>query len=313
MASEGIIVNGPDLVIAGAPKCGTSSLFRWLADHPKVCGSEPKEPFYLMDREHPLRNAGANYHDHGWDRYEDFYGHCSGAEPLVHLEATTHYIYQRTARRALAALDDPPHVMFALRKPSERLYSSYRYTKHNKARLDPDVSFADLVEMIREGEVAEKCAFPNAYVLARDLRYGCYAGYLDEWRAALGRERLSIVLLEHMKQDPKRVVNRVGRAVGLDVSFYDDYDFARKNKTIHVRHPGVHRLAKRGAQWMRDSWLKAVAKRLYRTVQTRAPSAEHSPADRRTFEWLDQYYAPHNERLARQFKLDLSAWNASET
>jgi hypothetical protein len=45
----------PNLVIAGAPKCGTSSLFYWLADHPQACGSTVKETFYLMDEEHPLR------------------------------------------------------------------------------------------------------------------------------------------------------------------------------------------------------------------------------------------------------------------
>jgi len=39
----------PNLVIAGAPRCGTTSLFSWLKDHPQVGAATVKETFYLMD------------------------------------------------------------------------------------------------------------------------------------------------------------------------------------------------------------------------------------------------------------------------
>jgi len=41
----------PNLVIAGAPKSGTSSLFFWLAAHPEVCGSQKKETYFLADKD----------------------------------------------------------------------------------------------------------------------------------------------------------------------------------------------------------------------------------------------------------------------
>ena len=44
----------PNVVIAGAPKCGTTSLFAWLADHPDVCGSNVKEARYFLDPGDPL-------------------------------------------------------------------------------------------------------------------------------------------------------------------------------------------------------------------------------------------------------------------
>src|SRR3954451_8355637 len=33
--------------VVGAPRCGTTSLSRYLADHPEICFSEPKESHYF--------------------------------------------------------------------------------------------------------------------------------------------------------------------------------------------------------------------------------------------------------------------------
>ena len=44
----------PNLMIAGAPKCGTTSLHHYLADHPSVCASIEQESRFLMDEAYPL-------------------------------------------------------------------------------------------------------------------------------------------------------------------------------------------------------------------------------------------------------------------
>lgn len=39
----------PNLIICGAQKCGTTSLFHYLSQHPDIAGSSPKkEPGYFM-------------------------------------------------------------------------------------------------------------------------------------------------------------------------------------------------------------------------------------------------------------------------
>jgi hypothetical protein len=38
---------GPDFLIVGAPKCGTTSLFRYLRQHPNVYAPSRKEPHYF--------------------------------------------------------------------------------------------------------------------------------------------------------------------------------------------------------------------------------------------------------------------------
>src|SRR5688572_5812110 len=49
--SSGLGMMLPNVIIAGAPKCGTSSLFRWLTDHPQVGGSTMKETYFFIDPE----------------------------------------------------------------------------------------------------------------------------------------------------------------------------------------------------------------------------------------------------------------------
>jgi hypothetical protein len=36
----------PDFVIVGAPKCGTTSLYTYLATHPQISMASQKEPFF---------------------------------------------------------------------------------------------------------------------------------------------------------------------------------------------------------------------------------------------------------------------------
>ena len=38
-----------DMAVIGVPKSGTTSLYTWLASHPDVQGSEPKETYYFID------------------------------------------------------------------------------------------------------------------------------------------------------------------------------------------------------------------------------------------------------------------------
>ena len=142
----------PNLVLAGAPKSATSSIYDWLASHPQTCASEQKEPFYLMEEGHPLINEDTNYHTDGLSGYEELFSHCSSTADVV-FEATTHYLYSQTAVDVLSRVEPVPHIVFSFRKPSERVYSAFRFTKYTLARMTEDLSFAEYVARARgEGQ-----------------------------------------------------------------------------------------------------------------------------------------------------------------
>ncbi|MFN2595925.1 MAG: sulfotransferase domain-containing protein, partial [Pyrinomonadaceae bacterium] len=213
----------PNLVIAGAPKCGTSSLYRWLADHPQACGSKVKETFYLMDEGHPLLRRETNFHRDGLAGYAAFFGGARAPRDCrVVFEATTHYIYQRTPLEVLSRLKPPPQIVFVLRKPSERVYSSFQYSKHNLANVRGDLSFARYVALARGGADSSSLAAlagESAYVLARDIGYSRYAEHIAPWVERFGRGRVNVLRFEDMRANPRDFMKNLAARIWIDPSF----------------------------------------------------------------------------------------------
>ena len=297
----------PNLVIAGAPKCGTSSLYRWLADHPQACGSRVKETFYLMDEGHPLLRRGANFHTRGLEGYAEFFGGCRAGARVV-FEATTHYVYQRTPLEVLPDLPAPPQVVFLLRKPSERVYSSFRYSQNNLANVSRGLTFARFAALVREGAPLERLAGASAFVLGNDVRYSRYIEYLRPWVERFGRGRVHVLLFEDLKSNPRAFMKDFAGRVGIEPSFYEAYDFPVKNETFGVRHPALHRGVRRLNGLVPAGGLKGALKRVYVRAQSGGRVGARTPEDERALEELEREFRPFNRRLADELGLDLSAW-----
>jgi hypothetical protein len=302
----------PNLVIAGAPKCGTSSLFKWLADHPETCGSAVKETFYLMDEGHPLLRKDSNFHRHGLEGYRAHFGGNGSRGCRIHFEATTHYLYQRTALEVLSALPEPPQIVFVLRKPSERVYSSFQYSKNNLANVRRGLSFSSFVDEVRRDPASpliDEYAGESAYVLRNDIRYSRYVEYLPAWVARFGRGRVHVLLFEEMKRGARAFMQDLARRIGIDPAFYDSYDFPVRNETINIRHTSLHRRVRKLDRLVPRGPLRGLMKSVYLKTQSAPKGGEKTPEDRRALTELEREFRPYNRRLAEGLGLDLSSWN----
>ena len=301
----------PNLVIAGAPKCGTSSVFTWLAAHPQVGASTVKETFYLMDEGHPLRRQALNFQEQGLAGYESFFSKCLPHHRVV-FEATTHYLYQQTALEVLSRLKPMPQIVFLLRKPSERVYSSFQYSKHNLANVRRDLSFAQFItEVMRRPDSAliSEYAGESAFVLQRDIEYSRYIEHLSRWIARFGRERIQIYLFEEMKRDPRLFMQTLAGRLGIAAEFYDRYDFPVRNETVTVRNTSLHRRVKKLNRAIPRFPMRSVLKNTYMRAQSHGNGKTKSAEDQQTLNELEQYFVPLNQRLAKDCDLDLSAWH----
>lgn len=59
------------LIIGGTPKAGTTSLYKWLSDHPDVCPSSLKETRFFLDWDYPL-SSSAQYNGKNLEQYAVF-------------------------------------------------------------------------------------------------------------------------------------------------------------------------------------------------------------------------------------------------
>jgi len=302
----------PNLVIAGAPKCGTSSLFKWLSDHPHVCGSRVKEAFYLMDKGHPLLKHNSNFHDHGLEGYKTYFKNYDNYSKII-LESTTHYMYQKTALDVLSRLEIKPQIIFVLRKPSSRIYSSFQYTKNNLGNVDKNIDFSQFIRIVKNDsndsfEYITNIFAESAYVLKNDIKYSKYIEYITPWVKLFGKDKIYICLFEDMKRDPLTFTKRISEYIGLDPAFYQKYHFPVMNETLYIKSKVLHRQARRLANLIPPNSFKNFLKAMYRAMQVDKKKSSITQEDRATLEALDSEFLPFNKRLADEFDIDISAW-----
>ena len=109
----------PDFLLIGATKCGTTSLHRWLSDHPSV----------WMPAEKELRYFTAQHHLH---RGPDWYAAQFAEAPAdaVVGEAsnayTRHPVYDGVPER-IAAMMPKARLIYVTRDPMARIESHYRH------------------------------------------------------------------------------------------------------------------------------------------------------------------------------------------
>lgn len=298
----------PSIVVAGAPKCGTSSFFSWLADHPEVCGSTVKETFYLMDADHPLVRPHANYHRQGPDGYREFFAGCAGAGVRA-AEATTHYYYQETALRVLAEMSPQPHVVFLLRSPAERIYSSFQYSRNNLSTIRAGATFAEFLAIGDEGGdrlLADPRVRANLRLWSREVELSRYVVHLRRWAERFPREKLHVYLFEELR-NPQALMRRAAEDLGIDPAFYEDYGFPRRNESYSVRSQVLQRVGRRMGRHLPGA-VRTALRTGYLRVLTRPPPAR-SPEDRALIARLNAGFAPWNAELQAEFGVDLSPWS----
>jgi len=298
-----------DLCIIGAPKCGTSSLFRWLTAHPQISGPENgKELFFFMDPGHPLTKE-PNIHTSGLDTYNSLF---PGSESGCAVEATTHYLFQDTARKNLATMESKPLAIALLREPAARVWSSFRYTRDTLARLDRSLSFSRYVRWALEGKEERVTDFINhegsAYVLARDVEYSAYVKHLRPWRDAVNGDRLIVLNFDTLTANPQNTCRRLATKLGVDRSFYDDFDFRSRNTTYRPILHSLQTLARSINRQMPDGLIKKIAKQAYKTFATSSVAPDRTSEDEQALRRLREHYAPYNERLSDEFDVSVEEW-----
>jgi hypothetical protein len=296
----------PTVIIAGAPKSGTSSLFRWLADHPDVLGSTVKETYYFVDPDTHMFDRTRHYLSGGIDGYKKFFPPGERA-PRIVVEATPSYLYSELAIRELPHIPSRPHFIFLLREPASQIHSTFRYFQSNWNWIPSELSFQEFLAASESGTNR----FRGNELAQYALRNAAYVDFLLRWRDACGKDRVHVFLFEEAFSDKRRFMRNLARQFGIAPDFYDDYDFSPENQTYTVRSKALQKLNIAVRSWIPQGAFYKAARSAYRRMNTRIPAA----GERRDLEaeiTLADRYRRVNERLMQEFNLDLRAWKAVE-
>ena len=108
----------PDFFIIGAPKCGTTALYNYLAGHPGIFMGYPKEPNYYCEDLVSIRRTPT------LEQYEKVF---AGAQTgVLRGEASPWYLYSKSAVRLILADNPAAKFIVCLRNPVD-MFLSYQY------------------------------------------------------------------------------------------------------------------------------------------------------------------------------------------
>jgi hypothetical protein len=289
----------PSLFIAGAPKSGTSSVFRWLADHPQAHGSAPKETCFFADQDSHVFLPDFNS-SLGLALYRTAFAHPPEQTRIL-FEGTASYIYSRTALDQIPDLPGQPKCLFILREPAAQIHSTYTYFRNNWAAIPSGMSFVDYLAALRDGSHD----FGGNELVRDALGNARYAPWLLRWRERLGADRMKVRLFDDLRSDPKTFMIDLALWSGIDPAFYESYSFEAENESYA---PVSHRLQRLNIA-IRDRLPKGqiydATRRLYRRFNTRAPDRT---TDQEILAQLSTEFCEANRQLEDEFGLDLSAW-----
>src|SRR5262249_46212300 len=109
-------VRKPDVFIVGGPKCGTTSLYTYLKQHPDIFMSEIKEPQYFaadtLQHQRRIRTL---------PEYMDCFAAAQREERIG--EASTAYLGSSSAARELKKFNPNARIIVMLRNPIDVMYS----------------------------------------------------------------------------------------------------------------------------------------------------------------------------------------------
>jgi hypothetical protein len=286
----------PDFFLIGAPKAGTSALHSALAVHPHLFLSPVKEPKYYMCGDSPppaYKGPGDAHSNQEWvwqrQRYLDLFQ--DAPEGTLRGESTPFYLYNRDARRRIAADRPDAKLIAVLRDPVDRAYSNWMHLWMDG--LEPEADVVQAVALEHKRVDAGWAPFWHYSGL------GMYGRQVADLYDHFPREQVLLLRYRELVDSPDQTLNRVFDFLGVEGADVDTIpsDNSRPFVRDGVRARTVGPVIRAGAavgQFLPPKVWRAVSKPLI--------SQLHKGGDpsrpRLTPEQREQLVAPHLEDIA---------------
>ena len=212
---------GPDFLVIGAKRGGTTSIYNYLLEHPSVLPLFP-------GRQHI---KGVHYYDSEYRRGLNWYrshfpievgGHHVArptVDPAIVGEASPYYLFHPLAAARLASDFPDVRLIVLLRDPVERAYSHFKERTHHGGET---LTFEEALDAEKErlrGEAERITAEPGYRSVEHEnhsyVAQGRYLDMLPRWFELFPREQFHIAASEDFYADPERYVNEVWSFLGL--------------------------------------------------------------------------------------------------
>lgn len=310
------VVKKPNFVIIGAAKSGTTAVWHYLKQHPKIYMSPLKHTrFFAFEVENPgfigpppkqrgptAQNPGMPYAITDIDVYHALF---DGVRDEVAVgEASHSYLYQPRAAERIRGYAPGMKLIAILRNPADRAFSHYRQmVRDGREPIDDFVRALD-----EEGARVRDNWWPDFHYVQIGLYHAQLQRYFDLFR----RDQIKIYLYEDLNSNPSGVLQDVFRFLGVDDTFVPEatvrYNASGipKNETLHLILQKLRRfrpVAQRVVPETQYRHLLSLGSNLHNRNLTKP---RLSPELRKRV--IAEYFREDILELQRLIQRDLSAW-----
>ncbi len=223
----------PNFMIVGAAKCGTSSLYQYLTQHPEVFMSKVKEPRFITSQfmPFPLNGPGDDkveaWYVKQYEAYVQLFAEAKGYAVVGEASADNLYFYKDAIPHIKAYIGNPK-IIVLLRDPVRRAFSAYQHLRRDHRET---LSFEDGLaqESIRMNNNWELIYFYQAV----GLYYQQVKAYLENF------DQVKVILNEDLQQHPQEALQdildflEVDNTFGFDLSLKHNISGVPKSRWLH--------------------------------------------------------------------------------
>lgn len=207
----------PNFFIVGAAKAGTSSLDRYLSQHPQIYIPPKKEAHYFSIPDFPLRFTGPG--DDGMNEFtirdkETYTSLFTPAENHLAVgESSVFYLYYPGTAERIYQEVPAAKIIIVLRNPVDRAFSAYMHLIRDERET---LTF----EASLEQEPARRNAHFEPMWLYKAL--GLYASQVERYLATFGHQQVKVVLFEEFVRNPQATLEELFAFLQVDPFFEVD-------------------------------------------------------------------------------------------
>jgi hypothetical protein len=302
-------VRRPDFFIVGAPKCGTSAMSVYLAQHPEVFVPHVKEPHFFGS------DLSSTWFGRDEQRYLSLFSAARDEKRLG--EASVYYLLSKRAAEEIKEFEPLARIIVMLRDPVEMLHSLHSQHLYTGAEDIADFGVAlDAEEDRKRGlRIPRGPRMSDDARIVESLFYREIASYtrqVERYYRAFGRENVHVVIYDDFRDDTAGKYEETLRFLDVDPGFRPEFPVVNANKRVwnkalqvFLQNPPpvarrlVRTLIPPPARWKLQKYVKSYNSRY----------EARKPMDAELSKRLRAEFAPEVERLSELLGRDLTHWS----
>ena len=281
-------MNKPDFIIVGSARCGTTSLFQYLAQHPGLKPSRIKEPkFFTYNFYENLRGPGDETTAFGLVKNEQDYGQLWGKSKATGLcyEGSSDYLYYfNSAIPKIKAYCGDPKIIISLRDPSARAFSCFmNHVRDNRESLE-------FAEALKEEKARIEANYGWMWHYAEGGKYyEAVKAYFDNFT------NVCVLSFEDFERNPQEVLDHLTSFLNVDPFVFDIR--TRYSQSGTPRNSVIRLLSSRTSMFapLRSIVIRCLPRPLLQTISSNWFAPE--PFDSSQRDLLVEWFREDQEKL----------------